>query len=212
MARTEVFALADELTLLVKNAKRIPLTDSVMVNQSTVIDMIKKLIASYDPALETAQKILDNEEHIIVDAQHKAEEAMQQAQAQAQGMVNESNSYAQSTKQAADAYQAELQTKAEGEANAMVADAQARAHNMIEDAKAQADELVSKTTVLARAEAQARELLDNANQHAQALRSQTQQDLDGLLGHVDGTITAQLNELRAIRQNLAGVQFNNEEE
>lgn len=212
MARTEVFALADELTLLIKNAKRIPLTDSVMVNQSGAIDLIKRLIASYDPALDTAQKILDNEEHIIVDAQHKAEEAMQQAQAQAQGMVNESNSYAQSTKQAADVYQAELQTKAESEANALVADAQARAHNMIEDAKAQADELVSKTTVLARAEAQARELLDNANQHAQALRSQTQQDLDGLLGHVDGTITAQLNELRAIRQNLAGVQFNNEEE
>ena len=62
----------------------------------------------------------------------------------------------------------------------------------------------------ARAEEQAREILENANQHAQALRSQTQQELDGVLGHVDNTIAAQLNELRLIRQNLAGIQYQEE--
>lgn len=211
MSRTEVFALADELTLLLKNAKRVPFTDSVMLNQKNTTDMIKRIISSYDPALETAQKIVDNEEHIIVDAQHKADETMQQAQAQAQGMVNEANNYAQSTKQAADGYHAETLKTADDEASALVADAQARAQNMIEDAKAHADELVSKTTVLARAEAQARELLDNANQHAQELRTQTQQELDGLLAHVDSTIAAQLSELRLIRQNVAGVRFEAEE-
>ena len=72
-------------------------------------------------------------------------------------MVNEANTYAQTTKQNADSYYAELRAKAEEESNAVVADAQARAQNMIEDAKAQAEELVSKTTVLARAEATAPE-------------------------------------------------------
>lgn len=211
MPKTEVFALADELTLLIKNAKRIPLTDTAMVNQTTAIDLVKRVISSYDPALEVAQKVLDNEEHIIVDAQHKADEALQQAQAQSQGMVNEANNYAQSSKQSADNYMAQMRKAAEDEANAVLADAQARAHNMVEDAKARADVLVSKTTVLARAEAQAQEILENANQHAQALRAQTAQELDSLLGHIDGTVASQLNELRLIRQNLAGTQFQPED-
>ncbi len=210
MARTELFTLTDELNLLLKNAKKIPLTDTVMLHQGTVTDLLKRLVSSYDPSLENAQKIIDNEENIIVDAQRKAEEAMQHAQAQAQGMVNEANNYAQSSKQSAEDYYAQTRKAAEDEASAIQADAQARAQNMIEDAKAQADELVSKTTVLARAEAQAREILENANQHAQALRAQTQKELDGLLAHVDGTIAAQLNELRAIRQNVAGTQFDQE--
>lgn len=207
MSKTEVFALADELTLLLKNAKKIPLTDSVMINQSTAVDLLKRIISSYDPSLETAQQILENEEHILVDAKAKAEETIQQAMAQAQGTVNESNNYAQSTKESADAYAGQTRKAAEDEASAVLADAQARAHHMVEDAKAQADELVSKTTVLARAEAQAQEILENANQHAQALRSQTQQELDGLLGHVDNTVATQLNELRLIRQNLVNIQF-----
>lgn len=210
MARTEVFALADELTLLLKNAKKIPLTDTVMLNQTETVNLVKRILAAYDPALANAQKIIDNEEHILTDAKHKAEESIQQAMAQAQGTVNESNNYAQSAKQNADAYAAQTRKTAEDEVGAMVADAQARAHHMVEDAKAQADELVSQTTVLARAEEQAREILENANQHAQALRSQTQQELDGVLGHVDNTIAAQLNELRLIRQNLAGIQYQEE--
>ncbi|NLG57395.1 MAG: hypothetical protein GX540_03165 [Clostridiales bacterium] len=206
MPRTEVFALADELMLLIKNAKKIPLTDTAMVNQNAGIDLVKRIISAYDPQLDAAQKIVDNEEHIIMDAQHKADEAMKDAQNQAQGMVTEANAYAQTTKQNADSYYADLRAKAEEESNAVLADAQARAQNMIEDARAQADELVSKTTVLARAEAQAQELLDNANQHAQALRSQTQQELGSLLEHIDANLAAQLNDLRAIRQNVAGPQ------
>lgn len=211
MSKTEVFALADELTLLLKNAKKIPLTDTVMVNQSTAVDLLQRLISSYDPSLENAQVIINNEAHILADAKAKAEETIQQSMAQAQGTVNESNNYAQTTKHNADAYAEQTRKAAEDEASAMLADAQTRAHHIVEDAKAQADELVSQTTVLARAEAQAQEILENANQHAQALRSQTQQELDGVLGHVDNTFTAQLNELRLIRQNLAGARYDSDE-
>ncbi|HOQ63314.1 MAG TPA: hypothetical protein PLA31_06225 [Clostridia bacterium] len=211
MSKTEVFALADELTLLLKNAKKIPLTDTVMVNQSNAVDLLQRLISSYDPSLENAQVIINNEAHILADAKAKAEETIQQSMAQAQGTVNESNNYAQTTKHNADAYAEQTRKAAEDEASAMLADAQTRAHHMVEDAKAQADELVSQTTVLARAEAQAQEILENANQHAQALRSQTQQELDGVLGHVDNTIAAQLNELRLIRQNLAGARYDSDE-
>ena len=211
MPRTEVFALADELTLLLKNSKKIPLTDTVMVNLTSTTELLKRIVSSYDPALETAQKLLDNEEHILTDAKRKADETIAQAMAQAQGTVNEANSYAQNNKQSIDNYVVQTKKAADDEAGAVLADAQARANHMVEDAKARADELVSQTTILARAEAQAREILENANQHAQALRSQTQQELDGVLAHVDNTVSAQLNELRLIRQNLAGIQFSEEE-
>lgn len=207
MARTEMFAHADELTLLIKNARKIPLTDQVMINQNAAIDLVNRMTEAYDPSLGNAQQIIENEEHIIVDAQHKADEALKQAHTQAQGMVSEANHYAQTTKQNADSYQAQTRKAAEDEANAIVADAQARANNMIEDAKAQADELVSQTTVLARAEAQAREILENATQHANGLRQQTQQELDGLLGHIDNTLSTKLNELRAMRQQVMPAEY-----
>ena len=59
MSKTEVFALADELTLLLKNAKKIPLTDTVMVSQNTAVDLLKRIISAYDPSLENAQKIIE---------------------------------------------------------------------------------------------------------------------------------------------------------
>ncbi len=190
MPRTEVFALADGVDAAGEKRQENPLTDTAMVNQAAAIDLVKRIISAYDPQLEAAQKIVDNEEHIIMDAQQKADWSMKDAQNQAQGMVTEANTYAQTTKQNADAYYADLRGKAEEEANAVVADAQARAHNMIEDAKAQADELVSKTTILARAEAQAQELLDNANHHAPGPAQPDQRDLGSLLDHVDATISA----------------------
>ena len=78
---------------------------------------------------------------------------------------------------------------------------------MIEDAKAHADELVSQTTVLARAQTQAAELLENANQHVNALRQQTQHDLSNMLDQVNGSISAKLEDLRIMKQNISSLQM-----
>lgn len=206
MPRNEVFALIDELTLSLQNSKKVPFTDSVMVNQHSVTEALKRIVSSYDPSLEKADKIIANEESIITEATAAANKAMNNAQSQAQGMVSEANTYAQKTKEHADQYVQQTTQQAEENARAILADAQNRAQHMVEDAKAQADELVSQTTVLARAEAQARELLENANQHAEGLRRQTQQDLSSLLEHVDAAISVQLNDVRILKQNIANSQ------
>jgi vacuolar-type H+-ATPase subunit H len=202
MPRNEVFSLIDELTLTLQNAKKVPFTDSVLVNQAQMIDSLRRIVTNYDPSLENADKIIQNEESIIAEATASANKTMSSAQAQAQGMVSEANTYAQKTKENVDHYAAETSRQAEEQARAILADAQNRAQHMIDDAKAQADELVSQTTVLARAEAQARELLDNANQHVEGLRQQTQRDLTSLLDHVDAAISVQLNDIRILKQNI----------
>lgn len=212
MSRNEVFALIDELTLTLQNAKKMPFTDSVIVNQGTFSDALKRIVTNYDPSLEKADKILKNEESILADATTSANNTMSNAQAQAQGMVSEANTYAQKTKEHADQYVQETTRQAEESARAILADAQNRAQHMVEDAKAQADELVSQTTILARAEAQARELLENANQHAEGLRRQTQHDLTTLLDHVDAAISVQLNDVRILKQNVQATQGFEEEE
>lgn len=206
MPRNEVFALIDELTLNLQNAKKVPFTDSVMIHQGQMMDALKRIVTNYDPSLEKADKIISNEERIMADATAAANKTMENAQAQSQGMVSEANTYAQTTKSKADAYAQETVRQADEQARAVMADAQSRAQHMIEDAKAQADELASQTTVLARAEAQARELIENANQHADGLRRQTQHDLGTLLDHVDGTISMQLNELRNLKHNILSAQ------
>lgn len=212
MPRNEVFALIDELTLQVQNAKKVPFSNSVLVNQEETISMLKRIVSSYDPSLEQSVKIIANEEKIIQEAKNHADTSLSEAQAQAQGMVNEANNYAQTSKANADAYAAETSRQADDRARAISADAQARAQQMIEDAKAHADELVSKTTVLARAEAQAAELLENANQHVNALRQQTQHDLSNMLEQVDSSISAKLEDLRIMKQNISSLQmFSNED-
>ena len=206
MPRNEVFALIDELTLSLQNAKKVPFTDSVMVHQGQMMDTLNRIVTNYDPSLEKAEKIITNEESIMADATAAANKTMEEAQVQSQGMVSEANSYAQNTKSKTDAYAQETVRQADEQSRAILADAHSRAQHMIEDAKAQADELVSQTTVLARAEAQARELIENATQHADNLRRQTQQDLGALLDHVDGTISMQLNELRTLKHNVISSQ------
>lgn len=213
MPRNEVFAIIDELTLTLQNAKKMPFTDSVMINQTQTIDALKRIVTNYDPSLEKADKIIVNEESIMTDAKNAANESMASAQTQAQGMVSEANSYAQHSKEQADTYAQQTSRQADEQASAVLADAQSRANNMIEDAKSQAEDLVSQTTVLARAEAQAREMLENASQHAEGLRSQTQQDLASLLDHVDATFSMHLNDLRQLKQNITGAQnFEDEED
>lgn len=212
MPRNEVFALIDELTLSLQNAKKMPFTDSVIVNQSQITDALKRIVTNYDPSLEKADKIITNEERILADATDSANKTMGDAQAQAQGMVSEANTYAQQTRAHADAYGQETTRQADEQARAILADAQNRAQHMIDDARAQADELVSQTTVLARAEAQARELLENANQHAEDLRQQTQRDLTTLLEHVDAAVSVQLNEVRILKQNISAAQSFEDEE
>lgn len=211
MPRNEVFAIIDELTLTLQNAKKVPFTDSVMVRQDQAIDALKRIVTHYDPSLEKADKIIVNEESILNDAKTEADTIMSSAQSQAEGMVSEANNYAQESKTQADTYAQETARQADEQANAVLADAQSRAQHMIEDAKAQAEELVSQTTVLARAEAQAREMLENANQHAEGLRSQTQHDLTTLLDHVDATFSMHLNDLRQLKQNINGAQGFEEE-
>ncbi|MHC1786278.1 MAG: hypothetical protein AB9880_04405 [Christensenellales bacterium] len=206
MPRNEVFALIDELTLQIQNAKKVPFTDSIMINQGHLADSLKRIVTNYDPSLEKADKIIQNEESIINDANASANKTMSAAQGQAQGMVSEANTYAQKTKAHADTYAQDTARQAEEQARAILADAQTRAQQMVDDAKAQADELVSQTTVLARAEAQAREILENANQHAQGLRQQTQHDLANLLDHVDAAVSVQLNDIRLLKQNLGAAQ------
>lgn len=212
MPRNEVFALIDELTLSLQNAKKMPFTDSVIVNQSQITDALKRIVTNYDPSLEKADKIITNEERILADATDSANKTMGDAQAQAQGMVSEANTYAQQTRAHADAYGQETTRQADEQARAILADAQNRAQHMIDDARAQADELVSQTTVLARAEAQARELLENANQHTEGLRQQTQRDLTTLLEHVDAAVSVQLNEVRILKQNISAAQSFEDEE
>jgi len=211
MPRNEVFAIIDELTLTLQNAKKVPFTDSVMVHQNQAIDALKRIVTNYDPSLEKADKIIVNEESILNDAKEAANKVMTNAQTQAQGMVSEANNYAQQSKAQADTYAQETSRAADEQASAVLADAQSRAQHMVEDAKAQADELVSQTTVLARAEAQAREMLENANQHAEGLRNQTQHDLSSLLDHVDSTFTMHLNDLRQLKQNITASQGFEEE-
>jgi len=211
MPRNEVFSLIDKLSLSVQNARKVPLTGLVMIEQNEALELLKRVVSSYDPQLEKADIILNNEKNIIDDANATAERVTKEADLQAQSVVNEANSYAQNTRASADAYAAETSHQAEEKANAMLADAQARARQTVEDAQAHADTLVSETTVLARAQEEAENLLKNANEHAAAVERQTQQDMLNILSQLESNLDGKLNDVRMMLQSVKSMRMYSEE-
>ena len=63
MARNEVFAIVDQISLSVQNAKKVPLTNLAMVDPDMILDLLKRLTSNYDPQLEKADIILSKEKH-----------------------------------------------------------------------------------------------------------------------------------------------------
>ncbi|MGI6215336.1 MAG: hypothetical protein ACOYIT_05610 [Christensenellales bacterium] len=211
MARNEVFAIVDQISLSIQNAKKVPLTNLAMVDPDMILDLLKRLTSNYDPQLEKADIILSKEKNIIDDATANAEKAISEADAQAQSMINEANSYAQNTRASADAYAAETVHQAEERAKAIMADAKTRSEQSFEDAKARADELVSETAVLARAQAEAEELLNNANEHAAALEQQTHQDIINILSQIENNLRTKNEEVMMMLENVKSMQMYSQE-
>lgn len=98
----------------------------IIVERGVVDDFLTELSMCMPDVIDKSQKIVDNQESIISDAQDQADRLIEEAQARTEAMVDEH----------------EIVQKAIEKGNDMYAEAQQTAQKIIDDATAQADQIV----------------------------------------------------------------------
>ena len=79
---------------------------------------------------------------------------------------------------------------------------------MVADAQARAQQMVSESEIVARAHAEAQEMLENTRRECEAFSARVNAAVSQLMDHADAGLAQQLDALRALRQEIASSQYN----
>lgn len=121
----DIFARLDKLEDFIANSKRMPLSSSVMVNESVFYDILDELRVSLPNELKQARLISKDRDRILSEAQHKEEEILSRAERRAEELVRET----------------EIIREAELERDHLLDEAQEQARKIIFDAEDVADRI-----------------------------------------------------------------------
>ncbi len=115
----EIFRIMDEIEMIVKEGKKIPLYNGkVLVDVNRLLDRLDRLRAVLPEELETARILLHEKERIVQDAFAQADEYVEHSKGQAARLVDE-NEITRNAMQLAD----EIVTRAHEVAREMRRDA-----------------------------------------------------------------------------------------
>ncbi len=85
----DIIFLVERLELLLANGKKLPLTNNVVVDQVTALDLIDQLRVAVPEEVRAAKRINVEGERIIEKAQEEAEQIIARAQEQAAYLIDE---------------------------------------------------------------------------------------------------------------------------
>ena len=121
MSQTNIYL--DELNDLISNGKRIPLSNSVVIDREHCFKLVQDIRESLPVDITAAQGVIENQNAIITEARKMAEQAKSEANGAATATVNDANVKAQNTLNAAQAQAQEMLKRAQDQARQMMADA-----------------------------------------------------------------------------------------
>jgi len=86
----EIFRILDELELMIKDSKKVPLSSGkVMIESHRFLDRVDRLRAILPEELETARLIMSEKERIVKDACAQADEYLEQSKDHVARMVDD---------------------------------------------------------------------------------------------------------------------------
>lgn len=147
--------LLDAVDALLAEARRVPFSGSVVVNDEELMQLVEHIRLSLPAELVRAQQLLDQRESVLADTEERAGRQLARAEATAQEL---------SARVEADARALAEQSRAH--ASQVVAQAQAEARMLTEEAQRRAEELVTEHSVLRAAEERAALVLSDAEERA----------------------------------------------
>ena len=83
----------DELTVLIEDAKAMPLSASCIVNRTQVLDLIEEIRQLLPEAVHRADELLADREAVVQDGRREADRILERARADADRMVSEHEVY-----------------------------------------------------------------------------------------------------------------------
>ncbi len=87
----EIFRILDELELMIKDSKKVPLSSGkVMIESHRFLDRVDRLRAILPEELETARLIMSEKERIVKEACAQADEYMEQSKHHVARLVDDS--------------------------------------------------------------------------------------------------------------------------
>lgn len=87
---TQMQELLNDLTNLIKDAKKIPLANFILVEQDKVMSILDLLKITLPDEINEAQKLNKQRELIIAEAQQEAEKLLEKAREKEDQLINES--------------------------------------------------------------------------------------------------------------------------
>ena len=83
----------DELTVLVEDAKSMPLSASCIINRTQVLDLIEEIRQLLPESVHRADELLADREAVVQDGRREADRILERARAEADRMVSEHEVY-----------------------------------------------------------------------------------------------------------------------
>ncbi len=215
-----VFQVFDRIDLLVAQAKKVPLTGKIMVDQSELTNLLRQAQAAISPDVALARQVLIERDGIIANARAieedgkrkadqtineaamNAEEIVNRANYTAQQTVEEANSQANATVTDANARAADAVRLANDQATQTVAQAQQQASDILAEANERARQLIEENEITARAREQAEQLMDTTQRECAAFREKMNNALSDALGRAENGISEQLEALKKLKESI----------
>jgi hypothetical protein len=148
--------LLDALEALLAEARRVPFSASVMVNDEELMQLVERIRLSLPREVVRAQGLLDERERVLRDTEERSKDVLERAEAAARELAERVQAQALDVRQRAHAEAAQLGERAEAEAR-----------RLVDEAQAHAERLVSDHTVLRVAQERAALLLREAEESAE---------------------------------------------
>ncbi len=123
--------LLDALEALLTEARRVPFSGSVMVNDGDLIQLIDRIRLSLPADVVQAQRLLDQRERVLSDTEERAGDLAARAETAARQLAQRTAAQARELTDRAHAEAAQLGERAEAEARRLVTEAQAQAQRMV---------------------------------------------------------------------------------
>jgi vacuolar-type H+-ATPase subunit H len=86
-----VIDLVDQLEELVTTGRRVPFTAGVVVNEDEVLELIDRTRLGLPDELTQARHLLEDQRHVLIEAEQEAERILTRAEAEAARLIDEAH-------------------------------------------------------------------------------------------------------------------------
>lgn len=212
-APSDVIAILDQVAAMVGDARQVPLTANIVINQAQVLELIENAREALPDDLVRADQIVKDASVVLDRADAEAQQTMGDAENYANQVREAADTYSDQTRAQADGYAsevragadqqaAEIEQRAKTQAQGIIDQTKAKGRGLLEEAKNRANELIAQETVYREAQARAEATLAAAQEEARRVSAEYHEYVAGELKRLEDVAAQIAHKARAGREKV----------